>query len=71
MRRDIDVIDVTIVYVNGMEAILRAIDDFQADAFLDGHINQQRLVNQFTERLEGHKLVVWLRCPGIDLAGVP
>ena len=42
----------------------------QPRALLHGEIDQQGLVLQFTEWLEGHKLVVGFGGPGVDLNGI-
>ena len=67
MSRHVDVVESTAVQLDGMKAFGRAVDYFEPNALLDGHVDQQWFVLQIDKRLEGHKLVIWFRCPRIDL----
>ena len=70
MRGHIDVVDGAAVEIDGVEAFGGAVNDFETDALLDGHIDQKRFVDEFGERLERHELVVRFGRPGVDLYAV-
>lgn len=66
MSRYVNIVDVAIVQVDGMEALAGTIDHFEANALLDGHVHEKRFVHKVGKRLESHELVIRFRRPGID-----